>query len=99
MDFISSMPDDILHHILSFTPIKLAIITSALSRRWRHVWCETPCLDFDRYDGAREINQTLNSYRAQKIMSFDLSLPECFPEPQIDSWIEFAMSRMWRRCL
>ncbi|CAA7017440.1 unnamed protein product [Microthlaspi erraticum] len=93
VDFISSMPDVILHHIVSFIPIKLAIITSALSRRWRHVWCGTPCLDFDRYDGAEAINQTLNSYRAQKITSFDLSMSECVPEPQIDSWIEFAMSR------
>ncbi|CAA7017445.1 unnamed protein product [Microthlaspi erraticum] len=92
VDLISSMPDVILHHILSFTPIKLAIITSALSRRWRHVWCETPRLDLYGSYGALAINQTLNSYRAQKITSFDLFMYECVPEPQLDSWIEFAMS-------
>ncbi|EOA22192.1 hypothetical protein CARUB_v10002764mg [Capsella rubella] len=47
-DFINYMPDEILHHILSFIPTKLAMRTCVLSRRWRHVWCETPCLDIDQ---------------------------------------------------
>ncbi|KAG2262410.1 hypothetical protein Bca52824_069489 [Brassica carinata] len=62
VDIISSMPHEILHHILSFIPIEFAIRTSVLSRGWRHVWCHTPCLDFDNLNfyrdltTAREIN-------------------------------------------
>ncbi|KAH0887665.1 hypothetical protein HID58_050094 [Brassica napus] len=98
-DTISSMPDVILHHILSFVPIGLAIRTSVLSKRWKHVWCETPCLDFSPYvrtPTARDINQTLISYRALKITEFHLGkleLEDWLPESQLDSWIEFAMSR------
>nr|XP_018475566.1 PREDICTED: putative F-box/LRR-repeat protein At3g28410 [Raphanus sativus] len=94
------MPDVILHHILSFIPIDHGIRTSTLSRRWRHVWCETPCIHFGDYScgkpRVRDINQTLISYKAPKIKSFHLCVPEWVPElepGQIDSWIEFAVSR------
>ncbi|CAN7113920.1 unnamed protein product [Brassica rapa subsp. narinosa] len=98
VDCISSMPDVILHHILSFIPIGLAIRSSTLSKRWRHVWCETPRLDFRGYHPmatARDINQTLISYKAPKITSFHLCVIVWVPklEPQINSWIEFALSR------
>ncbi|CAH2051252.1 unnamed protein product [Thlaspi arvense] len=93
-DSISSMPDEILHHILSFLPIKPVIRTSFFSRRWRHVWCETPCLNFDCLKATpQDIMQTLKSYRATKIMSFHLTIPPHVPEPQIDEWMEFAVSR------
>ncbi|CAG7861564.1 unnamed protein product [Brassica rapa] len=46
VDLISSLPDKMLHHILSFVPTKVAITTSVLSKRWRHVWCKTPYLSF-----------------------------------------------------
>ncbi|KAL0736717.1 hypothetical protein Bca4012_012927 [Brassica carinata] len=98
VDIISSMPHEILHHILSFVPTQFAIRTSALSRVWRHIWCHTPFLDFDysyihehrRQLTARDINQTLRSYRAPKITSFHLRMPRNFREH--DSWIEFVVS-------
>ncbi|CAH2074420.1 unnamed protein product [Thlaspi arvense] len=92
-DFINSMPDEILRHILSFTTMDLAIRTSVLSRRWRHVWCEVPCLNF--YTAARGIDETLVSYRAPKITSFRVWMPDSVvtAPPQVDSWVEFAMSR------
>ncbi|CAD5330622.1 unnamed protein product [Arabidopsis thaliana] len=91
-DFINYMPDDILHHILSFIPTDLAMRTSVLSRRWRHVWCETPCLDITLKHGA--MNQTLTSYTAPIITSFKLVMDlNSNTVPQVDSWIEFALSR------
>ncbi|KAJ4891161.1 putative F-box/LRR-repeat protein [Raphanus sativus] len=92
-DFISSMPDEILHHIISFNPTKLAVKTSVLSKRWRHVWCETPCLSFGVEATVRGINQTLISYRALKLLSFFLANAYYVTSREINSWIEFAMSR------
>ncbi|CAA7028048.1 unnamed protein product [Microthlaspi erraticum] len=94
-DFISSLPNDILQHILSFIPTSYAIRTSVLSKRWRHVWYDTPSLYIeDRTPNVRGINQTLTYYRAPKIVSFHLhvGLYDNYTQ-QIDSWIEFAISR------
>jgi hypothetical protein len=45
-DRISTLPDAILHHILSFLPVKSIAQTSLLSTRWRYLWASYPCLDF-----------------------------------------------------
>ncbi|KAL6626477.1 hypothetical protein ACP70R_030203 [Stipagrostis hirtigluma subsp. patula] len=37
-DRLSSLPDDVLHSILRGLPVKHAARTSALSRRWAHMW-------------------------------------------------------------
>ncbi|KAG6416944.1 hypothetical protein SASPL_124385 [Salvia splendens] len=45
-DRVSDLPNDILHHVISFLPIKSAAQTSVLSRRWRELWYSFPDLDF-----------------------------------------------------
>ncbi|KAH6788947.1 hypothetical protein C2S51_003953 [Perilla frutescens var. frutescens] len=45
-DRISDLPDDILHHVFSFLPIKSAAQTSSLSKRWKTLWYSFPDLDF-----------------------------------------------------
>ncbi|KAG2290000.1 hypothetical protein Bca52824_049604 [Brassica carinata] len=84
VDSISSLPDVILHTILSSLPTEIAIKTSILSKRWRHVWSHTPC-DI--------INKILDRYKARKVMSFKLSASLQYDIPYVDRWIEFAMSR------
>ncbi|CAH2074373.1 unnamed protein product [Thlaspi arvense] len=95
VDFISSLPDAILQQILSCFPTKIAIRTSVLSKRWKHVWRETPRLSFDchRADHLSSIKKTLSSYSALKLTSFDVSIGDDISETQFDEWIEFAMSR------
>jgi len=46
VDRISSLPDTVLHHILSFVPTKSAVKISVLSKRWKGLWTKVPSLDF-----------------------------------------------------
>ncbi|CAN8257318.1 unnamed protein product [Cochlearia groenlandica] len=93
-DFISSLPDAILHLILSTIPTKSAIRTSALSTRWRNVWSETPSLSIDSYRVVSgSINKTLDSFSAPKISSFHLRTSLINRIQHVNSWIDFAFSR------
>ncbi|KAH0908025.1 LOW QUALITY PROTEIN: hypothetical protein HID58_039852, partial [Brassica napus] len=73
VDIISCMPHEIIHYMFGASQWKLYAA-------WRHVWCHTPCLDFDCFNKyghwaqlkAPDINQTLRSYRAPKITRFHL---------------------------
>ncbi|CAA0827803.1 Unknown protein [Striga hermonthica] len=56
-DRLSSLPDSILAHVLSFLDTRSAVRTSVLSRRYRLLWTLSPSLDFsfsdyqsDRYE-------------------------------------------------
>ncbi|CAN6885807.1 unnamed protein product [Brassica oleracea] len=94
VDLISNFPDVILQHILCFIPIELAITTSRLSRRWRHVWCEIPSLSFNADTlTAASVNETLTRYTAPNTKSFHLTITP-YPEniPYIDRLIKFAVS-------
>jgi hypothetical protein len=44
-DLISSLPDTVLCHILSFIPTAQAVVTSVLSKRWTHLWRSVPSLN------------------------------------------------------
>ncbi|CAL1385610.1 unnamed protein product [Linum trigynum] len=46
-DRLSSLPDDVISHILSFLPTKYAVGTAVLSRRWKDLWIRVSNLDFD----------------------------------------------------
>ncbi|KAG2326314.1 hypothetical protein Bca52824_009042 [Brassica carinata] len=91
------LPDEILQTILSYLPTQIAITTSILSKRWRHVWSDTPCLylDWIKPYGPKGdiINKILDRYKARKMMSFKLKPNMRDDFPYIDRWIVFAMSR------
>ncbi|XP_010501831.1 PREDICTED: putative F-box/LRR-repeat protein At3g18150 [Camelina sativa] len=93
-DVISSLPDVILQHILTFIPTKFAIRTSLLSKRWRHVWCDIPSLYFVDYICDRDdesIYETLSNYHtAPKIINFHKRTSS---KLHVDKWIKFAISR------
>ncbi|KAL0700812.1 hypothetical protein Bca4012_056934 [Brassica carinata] len=50
VDAISSLPDDVLTHILSFLPTKRAVFTSIRSKRWRNLFTMMSHLRFDDTD-------------------------------------------------
>ncbi|KAD3641788.1 hypothetical protein R6Q59_004338 [Mikania micrantha] len=49
-DRLSSLPDDLIHKILSCFNIREAIGTSVLSSRWRFIWTSMPYLSFSTRD-------------------------------------------------
>ncbi|WJX41902.1 Zinc finger FYVE domain-containing protein 26 [Trifolium repens] len=49
-DRISSLPDSVLYHILSFLPTKDSAATSVLSKRWKPLWFSQLHLHFDDND-------------------------------------------------
>ncbi|KAK6116646.1 hypothetical protein DH2020_049609 [Rehmannia glutinosa] len=60
LDKLSSLPDSILTHILSFLNTRSAIRTSVLSKRYQLLWTLSPCLDF-----------TLSDYHTETSESYD----------------------------
>ncbi|XP_012481462.1 putative F-box/FBD/LRR-repeat protein At5g22670 [Gossypium raimondii] len=46
-DRISSLPDHILCHILSFLPLKEAVRTSVISTKWRYLFASISTIEFD----------------------------------------------------
>ncbi|KAG2273257.1 hypothetical protein Bca4012_086157 [Brassica carinata] len=53
MDRISSLPDDVIIHILSFLTLKRSAQTSVLSKRWRILFAFSPNLDLLPYGNHR----------------------------------------------
>jgi hypothetical protein len=46
-DRLGDLPDCLLHGIISFLGSRQAVQTSVLSRRWRHLWRDVPCVAID----------------------------------------------------
>ncbi|KAL3503463.1 hypothetical protein ACH5RR_037912 [Cinchona calisaya] len=106
-DIISSLPDCILHYILSFLPTKDAVATGLLARRWKDLWTAVPVLDFDdsllysshvNYWYPADITCFTNFVDGvlllrdgSSIESFRLSCRICFNASLVHAWISSAM--------
>ncbi|KAK3027180.1 hypothetical protein RJ639_042446 [Escallonia herrerae] len=49
-DRISTLPDNVLTHMLSFVTTKDSVKTSILSSTWKYLWASVPSLDLDELD-------------------------------------------------
>ncbi|KEH20275.1 putative F-box domain, FBD domain, leucine-rich repeat domain, L domain-containing protein [Medicago truncatula] len=101
-DRLSSLPDSILCHILSFLPTRTSVATMTLvSHRWRHLWEHLQVFDFDDYDYdphfyddsfkkfASFVNAVLTLRRSRNIRKFRLNCD--YPDPKMfELWFRAA---------
>jgi hypothetical protein len=50
---MGALPDDLLHHVLSFLPAHEAVRTCLLARRWRHLWKSVAALRITGVKGCK----------------------------------------------
>ena len=103
LDRISNLPDPILEFILSLVPLKSAIRTSILSKRWRNLWkhrlSSTDALDFGEEFASSQspiefvtvVGRYLELYSNQRLGSLRiLFCPFDMFLPNIEKWITLA---------
>ncbi|KAG5544974.1 hypothetical protein RHGRI_017434 [Rhododendron griersonianum] len=98
-DPLTSLPEPLLHHILSYLTMKDVIRISVLAKRWRYMWLYVPCLKFSPVKISRSkevafINQSLLLHKGPAIQKFSLAFLQPDAETHhVDSWIYFAKIR------
>ncbi|XP_030513685.2 F-box protein At5g03100-like [Rhodamnia argentea] len=92
-DYISLLPDCLIHHIFSFLPTREVVKTCILSRRWRSIWTTVLDLGFDSFYDYSIVNKVLVHYVSPKVKKFHLDIrsKRDFCHSTIDSWIHFAI--------
>ncbi|KAK9047099.1 hypothetical protein V6N11_052957 [Hibiscus sabdariffa] len=105
LDRISNLPGHVIDQILSRLPIRDAVRSSVLSRKWRYKWAKIPCLVFDNqcFDVSSQ-DQTFIKNKVVNIIDhvlllhngpihkFKLSHRDLLGVTDIDRWI-LCMSR------
>ncbi|KAJ4775750.1 F-box/FBD/LRR protein [Rhynchospora pubera] len=85
-DLISGLPDNLLHHIMSFLNTREAVQTCILSKRWKNVWRTLPYLYLNFNDFKLDVS---NRYSPDLFMDFVSNLllhrdPTCLHTFQLD---------------
>ncbi|XP_057446564.1 F-box/FBD/LRR-repeat protein At4g00160-like [Lotus japonicus] len=76
-DLVSTLPEELICHILSFLPTKQVVATSILSKRWMPLWRSVSTLDFDDSDfnGSKKAYARFVQSVYAFIVSRDMHLP------------------------
>ncbi|KAA8527507.1 hypothetical protein F0562_034778 [Nyssa sinensis] len=73
IDWMSELPDHILHRVLSFLPTEEAARTSVLSKSWQRAWSTRSILNFDETFFGAELNAD-EDYQKKSLNFVDESL-------------------------
>ncbi|KAH7843787.1 hypothetical protein Vadar_020760 [Vaccinium darrowii] len=100
-DIISSLPENVLHHILSFLSTKDAIRTSILSTKWEYLWTSIANIDLKetyhqagkKEDGSflEFVDRVLIFHDASGIKSLSLESHELVNSSRVNSWISASI--------
>lgn len=107
-DKIRKLPNELIHHILSFLPIKCAMSTCILSKRWNYVSNSIPTLDFREWRGTNVtieeerlhtqefmnfLDTVLYHHEKPNIKKFYLLWDHHFDESRVKKWIGIVIKR------
>ncbi|CAF1718509.1 hypothetical protein HID58_085286 [Brassica napus] len=100
---IDVLPDDLVVQILMHIPIKDAVATMILSKRWRYIWTMLPKLKYKESDDVTEdecksiwhfLDKSLQLHKAPVIKKLHTELgPRCPVDVDVGKWITNAVDR------
>ncbi|KAK6116645.1 hypothetical protein DH2020_049608 [Rehmannia glutinosa] len=96
LDRLSSLPDSILSHILSFFDTRSAIRTSVLSERYRLLWTLSQCLDFTLWQSQSVVsfesyvNRVLRLREPSNLTKFRISLHRGVSSEFMQNCVDYA---------
>ncbi|XP_044954794.1 FBD-associated F-box protein At4g10400-like, partial [Hordeum vulgare subsp. vulgare] len=101
-DRIGALPDNILHHMLSFLPAQAAVRTCVLAHRWRHLWRSTTGLRIGGLDDEESVHvQDIRKFVDHLLIlrertdldTVEIKFHEFLgdDEPYVNLWIRFAV--------
>ncbi|KAF9589598.1 hypothetical protein IFM89_025881 [Coptis chinensis] len=109
VDRISCLPDNILHHILSFLPTKYAVGSSVLSTKWKYLWTSVPKLELSdsllystkiksgdpmvKASFMNFVDRVLLLHEASSIHKFSLECAEAYDVTRFNAWISAILKR------
>ncbi|GAA0186843.1 hypothetical protein LIER_34131 [Lithospermum erythrorhizon] len=102
VDRLSSLPDFLIFHVLSFLPTKYVVATSILAKRWKNLWAFVDTIIFDnginvrpiRMEFSQVVYRVLLLHKAQSIKRTHLfSGNSGCNENDFRSWISTALDR------
>ncbi|KAL2521711.1 F-box/FBD/LRR-repeat protein [Forsythia ovata] len=95
-DQISCLPDAILSHILSLIPLKSAVQTSILSKRWTNLWTSITNIEFEEevVNATRYmVDSILSRCTSKQIERFSLVVNVDVDFEHVKAWVNDAVSR------
>ncbi|KAK1412160.1 hypothetical protein QVD17_33173 [Tagetes erecta] len=99
VDRLTTLPDEVLSHILSLMPTRFAVKTSVLSKRWRYSWTLVPNLVFDDTRRAYDldsltkfVDHALKFHKSSQVKLFRLNFSVIWVRrSSVLSWIDEAI--------